>query len=142
MATMNHTIHIISGVLLAVAALLAFVSFSLINNTVRMSIYARRFSILTMKLVGAKWSFIRRPFMARAFWIGLIAALVADGLLLAGMQALMHMNVNNEFEVITPLVMAATLGSVLVCGLMLTLLCTFFSVNRHLRMTTDQVYLK
>ena len=142
MATMNHTIHIISGVLLAVAALLAFVSFSLINNTVRMSIYARRFSIPTMKLVGAKWSFIRRPFMARAFWIGLIAALVADGLLLAGMQALMHMNVNNEFEVITPLVMAATLGSVLVCGLMLTLLCTFFSVNRHLRMTTDQVYLK
>ncbi len=142
MDTMNSTIRTISLVLLGVAILLAFVSFSLINNTVRMSIYARRFTIHTMKLVGARWSFIRRPFMARAFWIGFVAAVIADGVLLAGMTYLTRMNTNNEFEVVTPLVMGATLGSVFACGLLLTLLCTFFSVNRHLRMTTDQIYMK
>ena len=142
MDTMDHSIRVISLVLLVVAALLAFISFSLINNTVRMSIYAHRYSILTMKLVGAKWGFIRRPFMLRAMWVGLVSALVAGGLLVGAMCALMRLNVNSEFEVVTPLVAAATLGSVLACGLMLTLLCTYFSVNRHLRMTTDQVYLR
>lgn len=142
MDTMNHSIRVVSLVLLGVAVLLAFVSFALINNTVRMSIYARRFSIHTMKLVGARRSFIRRPFMRRAFWIGLVAALVADGVLLGGMLYLIRMNTNDEFEVVTPFVMGTTLGSVLACGLLLTLICTFFSVNRHLRMTTEQIYLK
>lgn len=142
MDTLNGTIRTVSLVLLAVAILLAFVSFSLINDTVRMSVYARRFTIHTMKLVGARWSFIRRPFMARAFWIGLVAAAIADGALLAGMLFLTRMNTNNDFEVVTPTVMWTTLGTVLACGLLLTLLCTFFSVNKHLRMTTDQIYLK
>ncbi|MDO4930388.1 MAG: permease-like cell division protein FtsX [Bacteroidales bacterium] len=138
----NRTISVISGVLLVVAVLLACVSFSLINNTVRMGIYAQRFSIQTMKLVGAKWSFIRRPFMVKAFWIGLTSAVIAGGLLLGGMQALVRLNGNSEFEVVTPMVMAVTLGTVFVAGLLLTLLCTFFSVNRHLRMSNDDVYMK
>lgn len=142
MDTMNHTIRTVSVVLLAVALLLAFVSFSLINNTVRMSIYARRFSIRTMKLVGARWSFIRRPFMLRALRMGLLSAVLAGGLLMAGMEALMRFNDNSDFEVVTPLVVAVTLGAVLAAGLLLTLLCTFFSVNRHLRMPTDDVFLR
>lgn len=142
MEVTNQTISVVSAVLLAVAALLAFVSFSLINNTVRMGIYAQRFSIQTMKLVGAKWSFIRKPFMMKAFWIGLTSAVIAGGLLTAGITALERLNGNNEFEVVTPEVMGLTLGAVLVCGLLLTLLCTFFSVNRHLRMSADDVYLQ
>lgn len=142
MQTLNHSISVISLVLLVLAALLTLVSFSLINNTVRMSIYARRYSIHTMKLVGARWSFIRRPFLRRAFFIGLVSALLADGLLFAAMNALVRMNVNAEFEVVTPAVMALTLGLVAVCGLLLTVLCAFFSVNRHLRMNADQVFLK
>lgn len=142
MEVTNQTISVVSAVLLAVAALLAFVSFSLINNTVRMGIYAQRFSIQTMKLVGAKWSFIRKPFMMKAFWIGLTSAVIAGGLLMAGITALARLNGNNEFEVVTPEVMGLTLGAVLVCGLLLTLLCTFFSVNRHLRMSADDVYLQ
>lgn len=61
----NNSLAKISIGLLIVAALLTFISFSLINNTVRLGIYARRFSIHTMKLVGASWGFIRRPFLRR-----------------------------------------------------------------------------
>lgn len=138
---MNKALAIASLALLGIAVLMAFVSFSLINNTMRMSVYARRYTIHTMKLVGARRGFIRRPFMARAFWMGLAASLAADGLLFCGIRVLMQLDVYVS-ELITPVVVAATLGSVLVCGLLLTLLCAFFSVNKHLRMTGNKVYLK
>ena len=73
----NTTLSKVSLVLLVLAALLTFVSFSLINNTVRLGIYAGRFSIHTMKLVGASWGFIRRPFIKQAVSVGIIAALLA-----------------------------------------------------------------
>lgn len=139
MDVVNDNIRRVSLVLLGIAILLAFVSFALISNTMRLSIYARRFTIHSMKLVGAKWSFIRRPFMIRAFWIGLIASLVADSLLFSGMQALLEWDAGLDRQV-TPFVMAVTLGSVLACGLLLTLLCAYFSVNRHLRMSGNDVY--
>ena len=66
----NNSLAKISIGLLIVAALLTFISFSLINNTVRLGIYARRFSIHTMKLVGASWGFIRRPFLRKAVLVG------------------------------------------------------------------------
>ena len=65
----------------AMAAGASFISFSLINNTVRLGIYARRFSIHTMKLVGASWDFIRRPFLRKAMLVGVVSALLADGFL-------------------------------------------------------------
>ena len=77
----NNSLAKISIGLLIVAALLTFISFSLINNTVRLGIYARRFSIHTMKLVGASWGFIRRPFLRRAMLVGVVSALLADGFL-------------------------------------------------------------
>jgi len=140
MEAVNDNIRRVSLVLLGIAILLAFVSFALINNTMRLSVYARRFTIHSMKLVGAKWSFIRKPFMARAFWIGMIASLVADGLLFSGMTALMEWDADIN-RLVTPLVMAVTLGGVLVSGLLLTLLCAYFSVNRHLRMSGNDVFM-
>ena len=77
----NNSLAKISIGLLIVAALLTFISFSLINNTVRLGIYARRFSIHTMKLVGASWGFIRRPFLRKAVLVGVVSALLADGFL-------------------------------------------------------------
>ena len=73
----NRHLAKIGLAMLTLAVLLTFVSFSLINNTVRLGIYARRFSIHTMKLVGASWGFIRRPFVSRAVVIGLVASLFA-----------------------------------------------------------------
>lgn len=135
MQTVDHSIRNVSVGLLVVAALLAFVSFALINNTVRMNIYAHRYAIQTLKLVGAKWRFIRRPFMRRGLVSGLIAAVVAGVIVMAGMQTLVEMNGNADFAVVTPMVIGVTLGSIFVGGILLTLLCTYISVNRHLRMS-------
>lgn len=141
MESVAQTIPRVSIVLLSVALLLAFISFSLINNTMRMSIYARRFSIHTMKLVGANPSFIRRPFLAGAFWIGLAAVVLSGGILGAGMYYLCGLD-TVVAALVTPFVVAATLGSVAVCGIVLTLACAFVSVNRFLRMKTSEIYLR
>ncbi len=138
--TADRFFGIVSLLLLSIAVLLAFISFTLINNTVRMSIYAHRFTINTMKLVGAKWSFIRRPFMNRAFWVGLISAFIAAICLGAALRYMEMMYA--DFGLVTPLVYIVTIGCVFVCGLTLTLLCTYISVSRHLRMTADEVFLK
>ena len=145
MESLDRTIPSVGLVLLAVALLLALVSFSLINNTMRMSVYARRYSIATMKLVGASWGFIRRPFIWQAFRIGLAAALIA-GLLLGGALYYLQFEAGTGDiylnQLVTPEVWAATLGTVLVCGLGLTMACAYFSVNRLLHCSTAEVYLK
>ena len=74
----NFNLSRISIILLVLAVLLTFVSFSLISNTVRLSVYARRFIIHTMKLVGASWGFIRRPFIRNAVMVGFVAAILAN----------------------------------------------------------------
>lgn len=142
MDAMDKALRTISIILLSVAGLLAFVSFSLINNTVRLGIHSRRLSIQTMKLVGAKWSFIRRPFMLRSLWIALVSALLAGGTLGGGMVALTRMNGNDEFDIVTPEIIILTLGCILACSLLLTLLCTYMSVNKHLHTKTGDSYLK
>ena len=71
MDRVNRNLTKINIVLLVIAGLLTFISFSLINNTVRLSVYSRRFLIHTMKLVGASWGFIRRPFMRRDWLLAL-----------------------------------------------------------------------
>lgn len=139
--TINAALPIVGTVLIALAILLALISFALINNTVRMSIYARRESIHTMKLTGAKWSFIRRPFLLRALGIGLIAALTAGGLLATGMYFLWKLDFFLS-HLLTPLVVITTLGTVFAGGLMITLGCSFFSVNRFLRLSEEEVFTK
>ena len=143
--TLSKTIPTVSLVLLALAVLLTFVSFSLINNTVRMNIYARRFTIHTMKLVGAKWRYIRRPFLAQAFRIGLVAALLAGGLIGGGLYYMQYVVGGGEVyfnQLVTPTVWIATIGTIVVCGLLLTILCAFISVNRFLKMSGADMYLK
>src|SRR5574344_2579448 len=84
MDKVNDNLRKVNLILLALAVLLTCVSFSLINNTVRLSVYSRRFIIHTMKLVGASWSFIRRPFMKNMMGVGLVAATLACGALGGG----------------------------------------------------------
>ena len=88
MDSVNHTLAKLNILLLVLAVLLTFISFSLINNTVRLSVYSRRFLIHTMKLVGASWGFIRRPFMQQGMLVGIIAALIAILVLGGAMYAL------------------------------------------------------
>ena len=78
----NDNIRNISLVLLALAVVLTFISFALINNTIRLAIYSKRFLIHTMKLVGASWGFIRGPFLRKNVWSGVLAATIADAILM------------------------------------------------------------
>lgn len=145
MKSMDRTIPVIGLGLLVVAALLALVSFSLISNIIRMSIYARRYSIQTMKLVGANWSFIRRPFIWQAFRIGLVAAILAGSIIGGGLYYLQFEAGNGNIyfnQLITPEVWVFTLGGIFACGLLLTVWCAYISVNHHLHMRTQDVYLK
>ncbi len=136
---LNSNLHKISYVLLGLAVVLMLITLVLINNTVRLSVYSRRFIIHTMKLVGASWSFIRRPFMARAFWIGFTSGILADAILLAGLRALWQYD--PTIEDYLPLEnIIATGVAVMVCGLLLTLLCTHASVGHYLGMRESELY--
>ena len=139
MDQVNSNLKKISIVLLVLAALLTFVSFSLISNTVRLSVYARRFSIHTMKLVGASWAFIRWPFIKRALIEGFVAGLLADGVL-AGCLYGLYTFEPGILVVVDWIVMAATAGTVLLCGLLITTICSYFSVNKFLKMTAGDLY--
>ncbi len=136
---MNSNLHKISYVLLAIAVVLALITLVLINNTVRLSVYSRRFVIHTMRLVGASWSFIRRPFMMRALAIGLAAAVLADAVLAAMVYRLWQLDPQMTNYVNIHDVAIAGVG-VLACGLLLTLVCTSVSVSHFLGMRESELY--
>lgn len=135
----NDNIRKISFLLLGLAVILTMISFALINNMIRLSIYSKRFLIHTMKLVGASWSFIRRPFLRRNFWIGVLAAGLADGLLWAAATWLVEQE-PELIKVITPEVMLLVSVAVLAFGVLITWFCAFFSVNKYLRMKAGALY--
>ena len=135
----NDNIRKISLLLLGLAVILALISFALINNTIRLAVYSKRFLIHTMKLVGAPWRFIRRPFLRRNFWTGLLAGLLADAALwgLAGWLVTAEPGL---VAVVTSQVMGLVAGAVLVAGILITTLCARLSVDRYLRMSSDALY--
>ena len=129
----------IRNISLVLAVVLTFISFALINNTIRLAIYSKRFLIHTMKLVGASWSFIRRPFLRRNVWSGVLAAVVADAILMG--TAYWAVTYEQELlQVITPEVMLIVCASVLVFGMVITWLCAYISINKYLRMRANTLY--
>jgi len=139
MNRVNANLSRVSIILLVLAVLLTFVSFSLISNTVRLSVYARRFVIHTMKLVGASWGFIRRPFLKQAVGVGIIAAILANGVLGAGVYGL-YLTQPGVSDIVTWEVLAVTAASVLLFGIVITMLCAWLAVNKFLRMKAGELY--
>lgn len=137
----NRNIRKISLVLLGLAALLTLISFALINNTIRLAVYSKRFLIHTMKLVGASWGFIRRPFILRNIWVGILAALIADAALIGMAYALVNYE-PDLLAVVTPQVMLTVMGSVFVFGVIITSLCALISINKYLKMKVSELYYK
>jgi cell division transport system permease protein len=135
----NTNLSRINIVLLVLALLLTFVSFSLINNTVRLSVYSRRFLIHTMKLVGASWGFIRRPFMRQGLLVGVIAALLAIGVL-GGCVYALYTYEPNILNIITWRELAITAAAVMLFGIIITAICSWISVNKFLKMTAGELY--
>ncbi len=139
MDQVNDNIGKASIVLIVLAVLLSIISFSLINNHVRLGVYASRFNIHTMKLVGASWGFIRRPFIWRAIGIGLAAAVIAILVLGGGVYA-WYSKFPDILVVMTWEVLAITAGVILLFGVIITTFCSYVSVNKFLRMKAGDLY--
>jgi cell division transport system permease protein len=119
--------------------LLLLISLTLINNTIRLSVYAKRFLIKTMELVGATRSFIRKPFLYKSMLHGFYAAVIANILL-----AVIIYFVQQQFSEVFSIQDFQTIGMlfllVLIMGVSINWISTFMAVNKFLRMHIDRLY--
>ncbi len=136
---LNSNLSKISLFLAVFIALLLFISFVLINNTVRLSVYSKRFTIHTMKMVGATRSFIRRPFMFQSAFQGLFAALVAIIMILIGLF-LLKGQFEQLFAVFTLRMLLTVVGIVLASGLIICVASTYFTVNKLVSLSKSELY--
>jgi cell division transport system permease protein len=136
---LNANLGKISFILGIFIALLLFISFVLINNTVRLNVFARRFTIHTMKLVGATRSFIRAPFLVQSAFQGLFAAFIAI-IMLVGLMFLMRSGFAQLFEIFRLDLLLIVIGVVIASGLIICLLSTYFVVNRLISLRKDELY--
>lgn len=137
--TLNANLRRISMILAVFVALMLFISFVLINNTVRLNVFARRFTIHTMKLVGATRAFIRKPFLWRAVLQGLISALIAIAAL-TGVLFALKKSFPGLFEIFSTRLVAMSMAAVVVAGVLICLVSTYFVVNRLVASTKDELY--
>ncbi|MES2800168.1 MAG: permease-like cell division protein FtsX [Bacteroidota bacterium] len=124
---------------LAVAVLLIIIAVAMINNTIRMALYSKRFTIKTMQLVGATSSYIRMPFLRQSVLQGVVSALIGIALLMTLFFAIN--NVLETFEVsYSPGSFLILTGSLLLLGIIITFVSTWFALNKYLRMKLDDLY--
>lgn len=139
MDALNENLRKISLALTIMVAVLLFISFVLIGNTVRLDLFNRRFSIHTMHLVGATRAYIRRPFVGRAALQGLFAALIAILLLVGGLFVLRD-EFAQLFKIFTLDSLLYTMAVMMLVGLTVSTLSTFLVVNRLVGYNRDQLY--
>lgn len=122
-----------------VALLLIIVAVAMINNTIRLALYSKRFTIKTMQLVGATGRFIRKPFLYQSIFQGIVSAIIGLALLM-----LLVYIINNILETIEISLSLETLlilfGSVILIGIFISFISTWFALNKYLRMKMDDLY--
>lgn len=136
---LNANLSRISAILAVFIALLLFVSYVLINNTVRLGVFARRFTIHTMKLVGATRAFIRAPFLVQAAVQGIFSAVIANAALV-GLLYLLKEHVGQLFEIFSKEVLIMVMCVVFAAGLMICVISTYFVVNKLVSLKKDELY--
>ena len=136
---LNANLSRISLILAFFIALLLFISYVLINNTVRLNVYARRFTIHTMKLVGATRSFIRAPFLVQAAFQGIFSAFLAI-IALLGILFFMRSEFEQMFEIFRLELLLMVMGIVMVSGLLICQTSTYFVVNKLVSLKKDELY--
>lgn len=135
----NRNISNVALVLFVIAVLLMLISFVLINNTVRLTVYSRRFLIHTMKLVGAKPGFIRRPFVISNMLNGLIAAFVSM-LFLLGVYLFLQ-NIDEALVVsFSALEIVAVFAGLIVLGVLICGLAAFLAADKYIRLSYDDLF--
>lgn len=136
---LNTNLKKISVVLGVFIALLLFISFVLINNTVRLNVFSRRFTIHTMKLVGATKSFIRAPFMVQAVFQGLFSALLAT-LMLVGILFFVRSEFAQLFEVFRLDLLLVVIGVVIISGVVICTISTALVVGHLVSLSKEELY--
>lgn len=135
----NDNLSKVTMILLILAAVLMFISFTLIRNTIRLSVYSRRFIINTMKLVGANGNFIRRPFIRNNILTGIVAGVLADGIIF-----LILAYFSKAYVELQPIISITDLfiifSIVILLGIFISTVATYFAVNRYLKMKTENLY--
>ena len=124
---------------ISIALLLIVIAVAMINNTIRMALYSRRFTIKTMQLVGATAAFVRKPFLLQAIRNGLISAMIALALLVTVFYALNNIleTIDLTFSLINLLIL---IGGLIATGVFITFVSTWFALNKYLRMKLDKLY--
>ena len=136
---LNANLSKISLVLAVFIALLLFISFVLINNTVRLNVFARRFTIHTMKLVGATKSFIRAPFLVQSAFQGIFAAVIAI-IVLVALLFFVKNGFEQLFEVFRLELLLLVAGIVMLSGLVICVTSTYFVVGKLVALKKDELY--
>lgn len=136
---LNANLSRISMIMGVFIALLLFISYVLINNTVRLNVFSRRFTIHTMKLVGATRSFIRAPFLVQAAFQGVFSAFIAI-IALVGILYFMRSEFEQLFEIFRLDLLLTVMAIVLVSGLVICMTSTWFVVNRLVSLRKDDLY--
>lgn len=135
----NRNVETISFVLLGFSAVFLFIAVVLINNTIRLSVYSKRFLIRSMQLVGATEGFIRRPMVTRSFLHGIISAFLA--LLMLLLVVYLAVEELPELMLLTdPLLLGALAGMIFLLGAIISFGSSWFAVRKYLRMPTDLLY--
>ena len=135
----NNNVRKISLILLGISLLLLLIALALINNTIRLSVYARRFTIRSMQLIGATQRFIRSPFIVRGILQGMLSAVLAMILILIIVAGLKE-NIPELAVLIDARMIIYLFSFILALGILFTGLSTYFAVNKYLRMRTDRLY--
>ncbi len=136
----NNNVQKMSIFLLLFCILLFIISFTLINNTIRLSVYSKRFLIRTMKLVGATNKFIKGPFLSESIYNGVYSSLVAISMLAAVFQLL-----QNDMPTFLNIQDFKSMGIIFACifvaGILFTWISTFFALRKYLKIKESEIYL-
>lgn len=135
----NENVRKISLFLLVISSVLFLIAVTIINNTIRLSIYSKRFLIRTMQLVGATRSFIRKPFLVRSIYHGLLASLISI-LMVLGLLYLIEKELFMMFSFESTKLLALLGISIIIIGVLMNLVSTYFSVNSYLVISEDKLY--
>ncbi|MDX1348656.1 MAG: permease-like cell division protein FtsX [Putridiphycobacter sp.] len=125
--------------ILFVAILLLLVAIALINNTIRLALYSKRFTIKTMQLVGATPRFIRRPFIWQAIWQGLLSGIIA-GAMVFGFLLLIEQFLPQIVYMTDIRLFFIVLGGIILFGVLITVISTSIALRKYLRMKLDSLY--
>ncbi len=137
--TLNRSLGKLSLLLVVLLAVLLFISYVLIGNTVRLNVFARRFTVHTMKLVGATRAFIRRPFLGAGVLQGLVAGLIAFGGIVVAVS-LLRRSFPELVEVVVGDSMPVIAAIVVLAGIFICVTSTWFVVNRLISLHKDDLY--